>query len=174
MTAAVRAREDYLRFQGDGPTFPVGVWTRVVDYSVHLAGIVQAALINTLGPFFAAPQGNPAASQFFFSWSADGTGYSAEQQVSIGSSLGSFVPANAPRFVKFKIQITADENPTLAAVKNLFLPALAISNVIDAGSGVMSWETWKAATDPANGSVQRFTAADAATNFVFEPPVEQL
>ena len=154
---------DYLRFYGDGTTFPVGNWTRVVDYSVHLAGIVQASLINTLGPFFAVPQGNVAGIQYFFSWSANGTSYSAEQQVTIGANLGSFVPANAPRFVKFRIQITADDNSTLVAVKNLFLPAFAISNIIEAGSGVVSWETWKATTDPANGSIKRFTAAVAAT-----------
>lgn len=154
---------DYLRFSGDGTTFPVGNWTRAVDYSVHLAGIVQSSLINTLGPFFAVPQGNAAGIQYFFSWSANGTSYSTEQPVSIGANLGSFVPANAPRFVKFRIQITADDNPMLVGVKNLFLPALAISNVIDAGSGVVSWESWRAATDPADGTVSRFTAAAAAT-----------
>ena len=154
---------DYLRFCGDGTTFPVGTWTRVVDYSVHLAGLVQASLINTLGPFFAVPQGNSAGNQFSFSWSTNGTSYSTEQTVAIGANVGSFVQANAPRYIKFKIQITADDSPTLVAVKNLFLPALAISNLIEAGSGVVSWETWKATTDLANGSIKRFTAAAAST-----------
>ncbi|OGR89710.1 MAG: hypothetical protein A2992_06330 [Elusimicrobia bacterium RIFCSPLOWO2_01_FULL_59_12] len=154
---------DYLRFYGEGTTFPVGTWTLVIDYSGHLAGLVQASLINTLGPFFAVPQGNAAGSQFSFSWSADGTTYGTEQAVTIGANIGTFVPANAPRYVKFKIQITADDNPTLVAVRNLFLPALAVSNIIDAGSGVVSWETWKATRDTGNGSIKRFTAAVAAT-----------
>ncbi len=154
---------DYLRFNGVNENLPVGTWEKVIDYSVHLPGLVQAGLITTLGKFFAERLGTLSNIQFFFSWSTNGTSYSADQSIAIGADLGSFVPANAPRYIKFKIQITADENSQLVAVKNLCLPALAISNLIEAGSGVVSWETWKATTDPGNGSIKRFTAAVAAT-----------
>ena len=150
---------DYLRFDGADPTFPVGTWSRVVDYGVHLAGLVKAGLINTLGPFFADLQGNVAGVQFFFSWSADGNTYSTEQQVANGANLGSFAATDLPRFVKFRIQVTGNEDPLLVAIKRLFLPALGISNVIDAGTGIVSWDTWSPTVVPGDGAVKNFTAA---------------
>jgi len=63
---------------------------------VHLAGLVKAGLVNTLGIFFADIQDTPASIQFFFSWSADGVIYSTETQVTSGSSLGAFTTANSP------------------------------------------------------------------------------
>jgi hypothetical protein len=41
------------------------------------------------------------------------------------------------------------------------LPALAASNVIDAGSGMVSWDTWKGTVVANDGQVKRFTAAVA-------------
>lgn len=158
---------DYLRFNGLGPGLPVGNWEKAIDYSVHLPGLVQASLINTLGPFFAEPQGTPANIKYFFAWSADGSSYTPEQELSVGTNIGSFSNADSPRFVKFHVQLTADEQPVLVAVKKLFLPGLAISNLIDAGSGVVSWDTWKATMVAGDGSAQRFTAAAATTSSGF-------
>ncbi len=152
---------DYLRYNGSNAGLPVGTWEKVIDYGVHLAGLTSFSLINTLGPFFAEIQGGPSAFQYFFSWSADGIGYTDPQSVSNGSNLGAFTNVTFPRFIKFKIQITGTEDPDLVAAKRLFLPALAASNVIDAGSGMVSWDTWKGTFVPGDGQIQRFTAAVA-------------
>ncbi len=154
---------DYLRFNGLGTGFPFGNWEKVVDYSLHLPGIVQASLISTLGPFFAEPQGNAVNIKYFFAWSTNGSAYTPEQELSLGANIGSFTNTDAPRFIKFRIQLTADDQPLLVAAKNLFLPGLAISNLIDAGSGVVSWETWKATSVANDGTLKRFTAVVAAT-----------
>jgi hypothetical protein len=155
---------DYLRYYGATNTFPVSTWSQVIDYGIHFAGLVQAGVINTLGPFFADIQGNPASIQFFFSWSADGVTYSTEQQVASGANLGSFTTANAPRFIKIRIQITGNEDPVLVAVKRLFLPALAVSNVIDGGDGIVSWDTWSPTVVAGNGAVANFTATVVSSN----------
>lgn len=152
---------DYLRYNGSTAGLPVGTWEKVVDYGVHLAGLTSFSLINTLGPFFSEIQGGPSSVAYFFSWSADGISYTPQQSVANGSNLGTWTNVHFPRFVKFKIQITAAEDPDLVAVKRLFLPALAASNVIDAGSGMVSWDTWKGTFVPNDGQIQRFTAAGA-------------
>lgn len=152
---------DYLRYNGSSASLPIGTWEKVIDYGVHLAGITSFSLINTLGAFFADIIGSASAFQYFFSWSADGIGYTAPQSVANGSNLGAFTNVTFPRFIKFKIQITGTEDPELVAAKRLFLPALAASNVIDAGSGMVSWDTWKGTFVTNDGQVQRFTAAVA-------------
>jgi hypothetical protein len=152
---------DYLRYNGQTAGLPVGTWQKIVDYGVHLAGLTSFSLITTLGNFFAGLQGASSAFQFFFSWSADGNSYSSEQSVSNGASLGVFTNVTFPRYVKFRIQVTATEDPVLVAVLKLFLPALATSNVIDAGSGMVSWDTWKGTFVSNDGQIKRFTAAVA-------------
>jgi hypothetical protein len=152
---------DYLRYNGQTAGLPVGTWQTVVDYGVHLSGLTSFSLITTLGNFFAVLQGAASSFQFFFSWSADGQSYSAEQLVSNGSSLGTFTNVTFPRFVKFRIQATGTEEPVVAAALKLFLPALAASNVIDAGSGMVSWDTWKGTFVNNDGQIKRFTAAVA-------------
>lgn len=152
---------DYLRYNGSSAGLPVGTWEKVVDYGVHLAGLTSFSLINTLGPFFADIIGIASAFQYFFSWSTDGISYTAPQSVANGSNLGAFTNVTFPRYVKFKIQVTGTEDADLIAAKRLFLPALAASNVIDAGSGMVSWDTWKGTFVTNNGQIQRFTAAVA-------------
>jgi hypothetical protein len=152
---------DYLRYNGLSAGLPVGTWEKIVDYGVHIAGLTSFSLINTLGPFFSDIIGIASAFQFFFSWSADGISYTPEQSVSNGSNLGAFTNVTFPRFIKFKIQVTGTEDTDLVAAKRLFLPALAASNVIDAGSGMVSWDTWKGTFVPGDGQIQRFTAAVA-------------
>ncbi|MCG3204867.1 MAG: hypothetical protein KCHDKBKB_01584 [Elusimicrobia bacterium] len=159
---------DYLRYNGSSAGLPVGTWEKIVDYGVHLAGLTSFSLINTLGPFFSEEfQGSPSFFQYFFSWSADGIGYTPEQSVSNGSNLGAFTNVTFPRFIKFKIQITGTEDSDLVAAKRLFLPALSASNVIDAGSGVVSWDTWKGTFFANDGQIQRFTAAVANSSSGF-------
>jgi hypothetical protein len=151
---------DYLRYNGATNTFPISTWEGVIDYGPHLAGLTTAGLITTLGPFFAEMQGTPTANiLFYYSWSADGITYTTPAQLSAGANLGTFTNVNAPRFIKFKIQITASEDPVLLGVKRLFLPALATSNVIDAGGGVVSWDTWSATMVLGSGAISRFSAA---------------
>jgi len=152
---------DHLRYNGSITGFPVGTWEKVVDYGVYLAGLTSFSLINTLGQFFSDIQGGPSSVAYFFSWSADGISYTSMQAVSNGSNLGTFTNVTFPRFIKFKIQITGTEDSDLVAVKRLFLPALAASNVIDAGSGMVSWDTWKGTFVSNDGQIQRFTAAVA-------------
>lgn len=154
---------DYLRYNGSTAALPVGSWEKIIDYGVHLAGLTSFSLITTLGAFFSEIQGVVSAFQYFFSWSADGIGYTPEQSVSNGGPIGTFTNLTFPRYIKFKIQITATEDPDLVAVKRLFLPALAASNVIDAGSGMVSWDTWKGTFVSNDGQIQRFTAAVAAS-----------
>jgi hypothetical protein len=154
---------DYLRYNGSTAALPIGIWEKVIDYGVHLAGLTSFSLITTLGAFFSEIQGVVSAFQYFFSWSANGSSYTPEQSVANGSNLGAFTNVTFPRYVKFKIQITATEDPDLVAVKRLFLPALAASNVIDAGSGMVSWDTWKGTFVSNDGQIQRFTAAVAAS-----------
>ena len=159
---------DYLRLNAESTAFPIGTWERVIDYGLHLAGLTTASLITTLGPFFAELQGTPTANiLFFFSWSADGATYTTPTQLANGANLGTFTNANAPRFVKFKIQITASDDPVQIGVKRLFLPGLANSNVIDAGSGIVSWDTWSATLVLGNGTIKRFSAAVIPTGFGF-------
>jgi hypothetical protein len=152
---------DYLRFNGDNAQFPIGTWEKEIDYGVHLAGLTSFSLINTLGPFASDHQGNPANARYFFSWKPDGGSYSPEIEVAAGANLGSFSNIDFPRFIKFRAEVTGDENPVLYGLTKLFLPALAVSNVIDGGSGVVSFDTWKGTFVPGDGSVQRFTAAVA-------------
>jgi hypothetical protein len=158
---------DYLRYNGSSAGLPVGSWEKIVDYGVHLAGLTSFSLISTLGSFFSDIIGSASAFQYFFSWSADGIGYTALQSVSNGASLGTFTNVTFPRYVKFKIQITGTEDPDLVAANRLFLPALAASNVIDAGSGMVSWDTWKGTFVPNDGQIQRFTAAVANSSSGF-------
>lgn len=152
---------DYLRYNGSSAGLPVGNWEKVVDYGIHLAGLTSFSLITTLGPFFSEIIGSASAFQYFFSWSADGISYTTPQSVANGSNLGAFTNVTFPRFIKFKIQATGTEDADLVAAKRLFLPALAISNIIDAGSGMVSWDTWKGTFIPNNGQISRFTAATA-------------
>lgn len=152
---------DHLRYNGNGAGMPVGAWQKIVDYGVHLAGLTSFSLINTLGTFFSDIQGSGSLIQYFFSWSADGISYTSEQAVNNGSSLGAFTNATFPRYVKFRMQLTGNEDSQLIAVKRLFLPALAASNIIDAGSGMVSWDTWKGTFVPNDGQIRRFTAAVA-------------
>lgn len=158
---------DYLRYNGSTAALPLGTWEKVIDYGVHLAGLTSFSLITTLGAFFSEIQGVVSAFQYFFSWSANGSSYTPEQSVANGSSLGTFTNVTFPRYVKFKIQITATEDPDLVAVKRLFLPALAASNSIDAGSGMVSWDTWRGTFVPNDGQIQRFTAAVASSSSGF-------
>ncbi|MCG3204948.1 MAG: hypothetical protein KCHDKBKB_01665 [Elusimicrobia bacterium] len=154
---------DYLRYNGSTAALPIGTWEKVIDYGVHLAGLTSFSLITTLGAFFSEIQGVVSAFQYFFSWSADGIGYTSEQSISNGGDIGTFTNVTFPRYIKFKILITATEDADLVAVKRLFLPALAASNVIDAGSGMVSWDTWKGTFVSNDGQIQRFTAAVAAS-----------
>lgn len=154
---------DYLRYNGSTAALPLGTWEKVIDYGVHLAGLTSFSLITTLGAFFSEILGGVSAFQYFFSWSANGSSYTPEQSVANGSNLGAFTNVTFPRYVKFKIQITATEDADLVAVKRLFLPALTASNIIDAGSGMVSWDTWKGTFVPGDGQIQRFTAAVASS-----------
>ncbi|MCG3204099.1 MAG: hypothetical protein KCHDKBKB_00802 [Elusimicrobia bacterium] len=154
---------DFLRYNGSTAALPVGTWEKIVDYGVHLAGLTSFSLITTLGAFFSEIQGVVSAFQYFFSWSADGIGYTPEQSISNGGAIGTFTNVTFPRYIKFKIQITATEDPDLVSAKRLFLPALAASNVIDAGSGMVSWDTWKGTFVANDGQIQRFTAAVASS-----------
>lgn len=158
---------DYLRYNGSTAALPLGTWEKVIDYGVHLAGLTSFSLITTLGAFFSEIQGVVSAFQYFFSWSANGSSYTPEQSVANGSNLGTFTNVTFPRYVKLKIQITATEDPDLVAVNRLFLPALATSNIIDSGSGMVSWDTWKGTFVPGDGQVQRFTAAVASSSSGF-------
>lgn len=153
---------DFLRFNSLTDAPASGSVTLKVDYGVQLGGLVSFSLITTLGPFFAElVDAIAAGAQFFWSWSQDDFTYSAETPVSNGGNVGSWTNVNSPRFIKFRIVITDQLTSTPYGVKRLWLPAIAVSPKIDGGSGIVSWDTWKAAVIPNDGGVQRFTSAEA-------------
>jgi len=160
-SSATSFQLDHIRYNGNGAGMPIGTWQKVIDYGVHLAGLTSFSLINTLGSFFSEVQGSGSLVLYYFSWSADGSSYTPEQAVANAVNLGAFTNVTFPRYIKFRIQITGNEDSQLVAVKRLFLPALAASNVIDAGTGMVSWDTWKGTFVPNDGQIQRFTAAVA-------------
>jgi hypothetical protein len=152
---------DYLRYFGVAPTPATGNLTLKVDYGPQLAGLTTFSLINTLGPFFAELQGAASGAQFYYSWSADDMSYSAETAISNGGNVGNWTNVQSPRYVKFRIVLTDTLESLPYGIKRLWLPAIAESPLIDGGSGIVSWDTWKAVTENNNGTVQRFTAAGA-------------
>ncbi|HOX22240.1 MAG TPA: hypothetical protein PLL10_02155, partial [Elusimicrobiales bacterium] len=113
--------------------------------------------------FFAELQGAASGVQFYYSWSADDYSYSAETTVSNGGNVGNWTNVQSPRYVKFRIVLTDTLESLPYGIKRLWLPAIAESPLIDGGSGIVSWDTWKAATEANNGSIQRFTAAEASS-----------
>jgi hypothetical protein len=149
---------DFIRYNGVSPTPATGQLTHLVDYGVLLSGLTTYSLITTLGPFFAELQGLPSGSQFYWSWSGDGISYSSETTVSNTANIGSWTNVNSPRYIKFRIVLTDTLESTPYGIKRLWLPAIAVSPFIDGGSGIASWDTWKAAVIPNNGTAQRFTA----------------
>ncbi|OGS32986.1 MAG: hypothetical protein A2218_10390 [Elusimicrobia bacterium RIFOXYA2_FULL_53_38] len=152
---------DYLRYNGVSPTPATGELTLKVDYGPQLAGLTTFSLINTLGAFFAELQGLASGAQFSYSWSADDYTYSAETAITNGGNTGNWTNVQSPRYIKFRIVLTDTLESLPFGIKRLWLPAIAESPLIDGGSGIVSWDTWKAITENNNGSVQRFTAAGA-------------
>ena len=136
-----------------------GELTLSVDYGPQLSGLAAFGLITTMGPFFAELQGAASGAQFYWSWSTDDYTWSAETPVAIGGNIGNWSIVNSPRFIKLRIVLTDTLESAPYGVKRIWLPALAISPAIDGGTGIVSWDTWKANTTPNDGSVQRFTAA---------------
>ncbi|HOX22143.1 MAG TPA: hypothetical protein PLL10_01660, partial [Elusimicrobiales bacterium] len=152
---------DYLRYNGVAPTPATGELTLKVDYGPQLAGLTTFSLINTLGALFAELQGLASGAQFYYSWSADDYTYSAETTVANGGNLGSWTNVQSPRHVKVRIVLMDTLESLPYGIKRLWMPAIAESPLIDGGTGIVSWDTWKAVTEANNGSVQRFTAAEA-------------
>jgi len=152
---------DFLRFNSIASTPASGNLTLKVDYGPVFGGLTAFSLINTLGPFFADLQGAASGAQFFWSWSADDFTYSAEASAANGGNIGNWTNVNSPRYIKFRIVLTDTLESLPYGIKRLWLPALAVSPKIDGGTGIVSWDTWKAQTVANNGAVQRFTAAEA-------------
>lgn len=158
---------DFLRFNSLTDAPASGSLTLKVDYGLQLPGLVSFSLITTLGPFFAELVDAVAAgAQFFWSWSQDDFNYSPETQVANGGNVGSWSNVNSPRFIKFRIVLTDQLTSTPYGVKRLWLPAIAASPSQDGGTGIVSWDTWKAAILPNDGSVQRFTSAAGDGQFI--------
>ena len=151
---------DWLRYNATAGS-TVGQLTLRVDYGPILSGLPGFALINTLGPFFAELQGTPSGAQFYHSWSSDDVNYSAETLVPIGGNVGYWPNQEGPRYVRFRIVLTDTLESAPYGVKRLWLPGLAVSPLIDGGTGVVSWDTWKADVTNNDGTVKRFTAAEA-------------
>lgn len=152
---------DFLRLNSITDSPASGSLTLKVDYGPVFGGLTAFSLINTLGPFFAELQGAASGAQFFWSWSADDFTYSAETAVANGGNIGNWTNVNSPRYIKFRIVLTDTLESLPYGIKRLWLPALAVSPKIDGGTGIVSWDTWKAQTVANNGAVQRFTAAEA-------------
>lgn len=152
---------DFLRFNSITNSPASGNLTLKVDYGPVFSGLVGFALITTLGPFFADLQGAASGAQFFWSWSADDFTYSGETSVANGGNIGNWTNVNSPRYIKFRIVLTDTLESLPYGIKRLWLPGLAVSPKIDGGTGIVSWDTWKAQTVANNGAVQRFTAAEA-------------
>lgn len=158
---------DFLRFNSLTDAPASGSLTLKVDYGLLLPGLVSFSLITTLGPFFAElVEAIAAGAQFFWSWSQDDFTYSAETQVVNGGNVGNWTNVNSPRFIKFRIVITDQLTSTPYGVKRLWLPAIAASPTQDGGTGIVSWDTWKAAVLSNDGSVQRFTSAAGDGQFI--------
>ncbi len=157
---------DYIRYNARQGTPAQGELTLKVDYGLLLSGLTAFSLITTLGPFFAEFQGSVSGAQFFWSWSQDDFNYSPETAVANGGNIGAWTNVNSPRYIKFRIVLTDTLESSPYGIKRLWLPALAVSPKLDAGTGVVSWDTWKAVVIPNNGSVQRFTAAAGDGQFI--------
>ncbi|MCX5784594.1 MAG: hypothetical protein NTX59_02800 [Elusimicrobia bacterium] len=149
---------DFIRYNGISPTPATGQLTLWVDYGMILSGITTFALITTLGPFFAELQGLPAGAQFYWCWGNDTYSYPTEMLVANGGNIGNWTNVDSPRYITLKIVLTDTLESLPYGVKRVWLPAIAVSPAIDGGSGIASWDTWKAAVIPNNGTVQRFTA----------------
>ncbi len=158
---------DFLRFNSLTDAPASGGLTLKVDYGPQLSGLVSFALITTLGPFFAElVNATAAGAQFFWSWSQDDFNYSPETQIANGGDVGSWTNVNSPRFIRFRVVLTDQLTSTPYGIKRLWLPAIAASPIQDGGSGIVSWDTWKAAILPNDGNVQRFTAAAGGGQFI--------
>lgn len=149
---------DYLRYNGVSPNPVTGHLVLKVDYGVQLSGLTTFGVINTLGPFFAELQGMASGSQFFYSWSADDITYSSETSVPNSGNVGDWTNVHSPRYVKFRIVITDTLESLPYGIKRLWLPAIATSAPIDGGTGIVSWDKWKAGVLQNDGNVKRFTA----------------
>ncbi|HAM34553.1 MAG TPA: hypothetical protein DCP85_01315 [Elusimicrobia bacterium] len=161
-TGSSKFHIDFLRLNSITDSPASGGLTLKVDYGPVFSGLAAFSLITTLGPFFAElVDGIAAGAQFFWSWSQDDFTYSAETQVSNGGNVGNWTNVNSPRFIKFRIVVTDQLTSIPYGIKRLWLPAVAVSPKIDGGTGIVSWDTWKAQTVANNGAVQRFTAAEA-------------
>ncbi|MBI2069459.1 MAG: hypothetical protein HYT79_02575 [Elusimicrobia bacterium] len=152
---------DFIRFNAAQAGPAKGEVALKVDYSFHLAGIVLFNLISTMGPFFAELQGSSSGAKFFWSWSQDDLSYSAETEVSIGGNIGNWTNVNSPRFIKMRVVLTDTAESQPYALKKLWLPALAISPLVDGGADVLSWDTWLASFASNDGGVSFFSAAEA-------------
>lgn len=152
---------DWVRYNARSGGAATGQLTLKVDYGPVFAGLTAFSLITTLGPFFAEMQGAASGAQFFWSWSADDFTYSAETSAANGGNIGNWTNTNGPRFIKFRIVLTDTLESLPYGIKRLWLPALAVTPKIDGGTGIVSWDTWKAQTVANNGTIQRFTAAEA-------------
>ncbi|MBI4063464.1 MAG: hypothetical protein HY401_04095 [Elusimicrobia bacterium] len=152
---------DFIRFNANGSGPAAGEITLKVDYSTHLAGIVLFNLIPTMGPFFAELQGASSGARFFWSWSADDFSYSGETEIAIGGNVGSWTNVNAPRFIKMRIALLDAGESQPFVLKKLWLPALAISPLVDGGADVLSWDTWLASFASNDGGISFFSAAEA-------------
>jgi len=150
---------DFIRYNGIDPAPASGEITLDVDYGDLLSGLTTFGLITTLGPFFPDFQGAAAGAQFSYSWfSRDYLTYSSTLPVAYPGNIGNWTNVNSPRHIKFKIVLTDTLESLPYGIKKLWLPAIAVSPAIDGGSGTASWDTYKAAVIPNNGTIQRFTA----------------
>lgn len=152
---------DWIRYNARSGGPATGQLTLKVDYGPVFSGLPSFALITTLGPFFAELQGLASGAQFFWSWSTDDFNWSAETAVANCGNVGNWPNQESPRYIRFRIALTDTLESAPFGIKRLWLPALATSPKIDGGTGVVSWDTWKAVAVGNNGSVQRFTAAEA-------------
>lgn len=158
---------DWLRYNAVAGTPASGQLTLKVDYGPVFSGLVAFSLINTLGNFFADIQGSASGAQFFWSWSADDFIYSGETAVANSGNIGAWNNTNSPRYIKFRIVLTDTLEAILPyGIKRLWLPALAVSEPVDGGTGIVSWDTWTSQMTLNNGTIQRFTAAFGGTQFI--------
>ena len=157
---------DWIRYNAIAGTPATGQLTLKVDYGPVFSGLISFSLINTLGAFFADLQGSASGAQFFWSWSADDFTYSAETSAANGGNIGNWTNVNSPRFIKFRVVLTDTLESSPYGIKRLWLPALAVSQPLDGGTGIVSWDTWVSQMVPNNGTIQRFTAAFGGTQFI--------
>ena len=151
---------DFMRFNHEAAEPPTGSITLQISYYPHLAGLTTFGLITTLGPFRMLWQGTYKSCALFYSWSEDGSTWSAEVPLAIGANIGNWTNVNAPMHVRVRINMQPGISPQPFAVTQLWLPGIAAGGV-NGGSATTSWNNWLRQYAVNDGQARFFTAAEA-------------